>query len=150
MKQHVEVKLLNGMVAKRPHENCKSEVSIDSCGKFLALNLVEVMSQRIKESSISPTEKVYCLYPRCSALMSKSDVLQYAKNVYVDVEESGARKCMKCHNFFCIKCKAPWHLNMNCYDYKRSNPNAHRGDKNLKSLAKSNRWRQCLECNHMV
>ena len=82
--------------------------------------------------------------------MSKSDVLQYAKNVYIDVEESGARKCMKCHNFFCIKCKAPWHLNMNCYDYKRSNPNAHRGDKNLKSLAKSNRWRQCLECNLMV
>nr|POF09911.1 putative e3 ubiquitin-protein ligase rbra [Quercus suber] len=95
MKQHVEVKLLNGMVAKCPHENCKSEVSIDSCGKFLAPNLVEVMSQRIKESSISPTEKVYCPYPR-------------------------------------------------------SNPNAHPGDAKLKSLAKSNRWRQCLKCNHMV
>ncbi|KAK9998429.1 hypothetical protein SO802_018032 [Lithocarpus litseifolius] len=150
MKQHVEVKLLNGMVAKCPHENCKSEVSIDSCGKFLAPNLVEVMSQRIKESSISPTEKVYCPYPRCSALMSKSEVLRYTKNVYIGAEESGARKCMKCHYFFCIKCKVPWHLNMTCYDYKRSNPNAHPGDAKLKSLAKSNRWRQCLKCNHMV
>ncbi|KAM4095438.1 hypothetical protein ACJW30_08G030200 [Castanea mollissima] len=150
MKQHVEVKLLNGMVAKCPHENCKSEVSIDSCGKFLAPNLVEVMSQRIKESSISPTEKVYCPYPRCSALMSKSEVLRYTKNVYIGAEESGARKCMKCHYFFCIKCKVPWHLNMTCYDYKRSNANAHPGDAKLKSLAKSNRWRQCLKCNHMV
>ena len=63
MKQHVEVKLLNGMVAKCRHENCKSEVSIDSCGKFLALNWVEVMSQRIKESSISPTEKFIAYIP---------------------------------------------------------------------------------------
>ncbi|KAM3691663.1 hypothetical protein ACJW31_08G030800 [Castanea mollissima] len=150
MKQHVEVKLLNDMVAKCRHENCKSEVSIDSCGKFLAPNLVEVKSQRIKESSISPTEKVHCPYPRCSALMSKSEVLQYTKNVYIDAEESGARKCMKCHILFCIKCKAPWHLNMTCYDYKRSNPTAHQGDEKLKSLAKSNRWHQCLKCNHMV
>uniref|UniRef100_A0A2N9FSW1 RBR-type E3 ubiquitin transferase n=1 Tax=Fagus sylvatica TaxID=28930 RepID=A0A2N9FSW1_FAGSY len=95
MKQHVEVKLLNGMVAKCPHENCKSEVNIDSCGKLLASNLVQVMSQRIKESSISPAEKVYCPYPR-------------------------------------------------------SNPNPHPEDAKLKSLAKTNRWRQCLKCNHMV
>ena len=150
MKQHVEVKLLNGMVAKCPHENCKSEVNIDSCGKLLASNLVQVMSQRVKESSISPAEKVYCPYPRCSALMSKSEVLQYTKTVNLGAELTGVRKCMKCHYFFCIKCKVPWHYNMTCYDYKRSNPNPHPEDAKLKSLAKTNRWRQCLKCNHMV
>lgn len=86
MRQHVEVKFLNGMVAVCPHEGCKTEVNIGSCAKFLAPKLVEAISQRIKESAIPVTDKVFCPNPRCSALMSKKKVLEY----------SGARRCMKC------------------------------------------------------
>ncbi|XP_059430478.1 E3 ubiquitin-protein ligase RSL1-like [Corylus avellana] len=150
MKQHVEAKFLNGMMAKCPHEGCKSEVNIDSCGKFLAPKMVEVMSQRMKESSIPVTEKVYCPYPRCSALMSKSEILQYNKTINAAAEETGVRKCMKCHLLFCINCKIPWHSNLTCYDYKRSNPYSHSEYAKLQSLAEAKRWRQCVKCNNIV
>ncbi|KAF3455046.1 hypothetical protein FNV43_RR05494 [Rhamnella rubrinervis] len=42
MRQHVEVKLLNGLIAECPHEGCKSEVNIESCGEFLPPELVKV------------------------------------------------------------------------------------------------------------
>ncbi|XP_016652653.1 PREDICTED: probable E3 ubiquitin-protein ligase ARI10 [Prunus mume] len=71
-------------------------VNIETCEKFLSPKLANIMIQRIKECSIPATEKVYCAFPRCSALM----------------------KCMKCHQLFCINCKVPWHYDMNCYDYQ--------------------------------
>ncbi|XP_050876519.1 E3 ubiquitin-protein ligase RSL1-like, partial [Lathyrus oleraceus] len=46
MKQHVEVKLLHGMVPKCPHEGCKNELLIDSCRKFLTSKLIETMQQQ--------------------------------------------------------------------------------------------------------
>ncbi|PRQ33730.1 putative transcription factor C2H2 family [Rosa chinensis] len=150
MKQHVEVRLLNGMVAHCPHEGCKSEVNIDSYENFfLAPKLVEVMNQRIKESSIHVTDRVYCQYPKCSALMSKKEILEYTKTSYVGAEESGARKCMKCHYYFCIKCLVPWHFELTCDEYQTSH-NFPKEHQMLKSLATKRLWRQCVKCNHMV
>ncbi|KAF5930942.1 hypothetical protein HYC85_031815 [Camellia sinensis] len=150
MKQHVEVKLLHGMVPKCPHEGCNSELKIDSCQKFLTPKLIEMMSQRLKEASIPVTEKVYCPYPKCSALMAKSEVLKYSKKAFVGVEQSGIRKCTKCQGVFCINCKVPWHQNMRCDEYKRNNPCLPSEDAKLKSLADMNLWRQCVKCNHMI
>ncbi|CAK9143211.1 unnamed protein product [Ilex paraguariensis] len=149
MKQHVEVKLHHGMEPKCPHEGCTSELSIDSCRKFLTPKLIEIMMQQIKEASIPVTEKVYCPYPKCSVLMSKHEVLEYSKGVFVAPERSGARKCLKCQGHFCINCKVPWHSNMTCNDYKCNNPNPPE-DVKLKTLAANNLWRQCVKCNHMI
>ncbi|TYI10220.1 hypothetical protein ES332_A09G128100v1 [Gossypium tomentosum] len=150
MKQHVEVKLLNSMVASCPHEGCKTEVTIDSCGKFLDAKLVEIMSNRKKEASIAVSEKVYCAFPRCSALMSKSEVLQYTRTVMLVAEKSGARKCVKCHRFFCIYCKVPWHFDMTCIDYKRLNPHPAREYAMLNTLATKKQWRECIKCKHVI
>ncbi|XP_022756079.1 uncharacterized protein LOC111303867 [Durio zibethinus] len=149
MKQHVEVKLLLGIVPKCPHEGCKSELIVDSCRKFLTSKMIEILKQRIKEASVPVTEKIYCPYPRCSALMSRSEVSEYAKDA-LGVERSGVRKCLKCHGLFCINCKAPWHSNMTCQDFKRKNPHPPAEDLKLKSLATMNLWRQCVKCNHMI
>ncbi|XP_043701737.1 uncharacterized protein LOC122652130 [Telopea speciosissima] len=149
MKQHVEVKLLHGMVPGCPHERCKSNLNVDSCRRFLTPKLVETMSQRIKESSIPVTEKIYCPYPKCSALMSKSEVLEYATNV-TGANQTGARKCIKCHGLFCIDCKVPWHSNMTCFNYKRLNPYPRAEDAKLKFLATQKLWRQCVKCNHLI
>lgn len=143
MKNHVEVKFQNGMVAQFPHKNCTSNLSI---GRSKAPKLVDVMIDRIKESSIPATEKVYCPYPKCSTLMSK-EVLESTKTSFVS---EGGRKCMKCHLYFCIHCKVPWHYNMTCSDYKRSKTYSRTGDHLLKSLATKKLWRQCSKCNHMV
>ncbi|KAL6276033.1 hypothetical protein ACE6H2_019634 [Prunus campanulata] len=150
MKQHVEVKLLHGMIPRCPHEGCKSDLSVDSCAKFLTPKLVETMRQRIKEASIPAAEKVYCPYPRCSALISKRELLEHSKKTLRDVELSGIRKCMKCNCLFCINCKVPWHKNRTCSDYKKLNPYPPEEDTKLKSLASRNLWRQCVKCNHMI
>lgn len=150
MKQHVEVKLLHGILPKCPHEDCKSDLDVGSCGKFLTPKIMETMRQRIKEASTPVTEKVYCAYPRCSVLMSKTELLEYSTKHLVDVERSGARRCMKCNNLFCINCKVPWHRNMTCVDYKRLNPYPPAEESKLKFLASKNLWRQCKKCNHMI
>ncbi|XP_057454284.1 uncharacterized protein LOC130745886 [Lotus japonicus] len=148
MKRHVEVKLLHGMVPKCPHEGCNNELLADSCRKFLPHKLIETMQQRKLEASIPVTDKIYCPYPRCSALMSKTEVLEYSKNL--TGSEPGRKRCIKCRRFFCFMCKVPWHFDMSCYRYKMLNPNPPAEDLKLKSLATSSFWRQCVKCNHMI
>ncbi|KAF5200016.1 Atp-dependent rna helicase deah12 protein [Thalictrum thalictroides] len=150
MKQHVEVKLLHGMVPKCPHEGCTTQLNIPICRKFLPPDLIDLMHQRIKESSIPATEKVYCPYPKCSVLMSKSEVLPYTTAIVIGFDRSVAKKCIQCHGLFCINCKVPWHDNMNCHEYKRQNPNLSAEDAKLKSLATTRSWRQCMKCKHMI
>ncbi|MFS7932948.1 putative transcription factor C2H2 family [Helianthus anomalus] len=70
VKQHVEVKLLNGVLPKCPHEGCGNELRIESCEKFLNPKFTEMMRQRLKEDSIPVTEKVYCPYPKCSTFVT--------------------------------------------------------------------------------
>ncbi|KAK1283498.1 hypothetical protein QJS10_CPB21g01148 [Acorus calamus] len=153
MKQHVEVKLLNGALPGCPHEGCKVKLNVENSRVFLTPKLTEIMSHRIKEASIPTTEKVYCPYPKCSALMSKSETirpeLEFSRAL-VMTGASGLRKCIKCSGLFCINCKLPWHDKMSCETYRRVNPFARVEDAKLKSLARQNRWRQCLKCNHMI
>ncbi|XP_070675665.1 E3 ubiquitin-protein ligase RSL1-like [Malus domestica] len=92
LKHHVEINLQNGIVAQCPHKDCKCEVNVDSCKTFLSSELANVLIERIKESSIPVTEKVYCPFPRCSALMSKQEVLENTKTSFVS---EGGRKCVK-------------------------------------------------------
>jgi len=150
MKQHVEVKLLHGIAPKCPHEGCKSDLLVDSCQKFLTQKLIDTMRQRNLEASIPVAEKVYCPYPRCSALMTKTQVFEYSKNLIGGSELSGAKKCLNCHGLFCFNCKVPWHSGMTCFIYKTLNPNPPAEDLKLKSLASTSLWRQCVKCNHMI
>ncbi|PWA73506.1 IBR domain-containing protein [Artemisia annua] len=146
MKQHVEAKLRDGMMAKCPHEGCESELKIDGCENILTPKLAEMMKQLLKEASIPVTEKFYCPYPKCSTLMSKAEVHQLTRSIY----EIGARICDKCGGTFCVSCRVPWHKNMDCAEYKRRNPNPLVQESKLKNLAAKNLWRQCIKCKHMI
>ncbi|TXG73921.1 hypothetical protein EZV62_002500 [Acer yangbiense] len=90
MKLHVENKLLHAMVP---------------------IILLERLKQCIREASIPAMERVYCPYPKCSALMTRNQVSKSAKNGFVG------------QGLFCINCKVPWHKDMTCLEYKRLNPN---------------------------
>ncbi|XP_023755352.1 E3 ubiquitin-protein ligase RSL1 [Lactuca sativa] len=146
MKQHVEVKLLHGIVPKCPHEGCELELKVESCEIFMTPKLIEMMKHRLKEASIPVTEKIYCPYPKCSALMSKTELSKLPRFIH----ENGARTCCKCHGDFCVNCRVPWHRNMNCAEYKRRNPTPLVDESKLKSLAARNLWRQCIKCKHMI
>ncbi|KAK9689595.1 hypothetical protein RND81_09G070100 [Saponaria officinalis] len=150
MKQHVEAKMHDGVMPKCPHDSCKSELSVDSCGKFLTSKLIEIMKQRTREASIPVAEKVYCPYPRCSTLMSKAEVAEIANKEKIRGRLFGARQCVKCQGLFCINCSVPWHKTMTCAEYKRTHPYLQPDDAKLKSLATRNLWRQCIKCNHMI
>ncbi|XP_051120606.1 E3 ubiquitin-protein ligase RSL1-like [Andrographis paniculata] len=150
MMKHVEYKLLQGLLPKCPDVNCNTELKLDSCKKFLTPDLFEIMSQRVKEASIPVTEKIYCPNPRCSALLSKTELKGLPVEIDIIGGTLGGRKCPRCTSLFCIHCKVTWHEGMSCFDYKRFNPNPCKEDKKLESLANLNHWRQCPKCSHMV
>lgn len=61
MKNHMQAQLFKGMVAKCPHEGCKSEMKLDSYGKFLPSKLILLMKERLKEASMPVKEKYIAL-----------------------------------------------------------------------------------------
>ncbi|KAH0851111.1 LOW QUALITY PROTEIN: hypothetical protein HID58_094991 [Brassica napus] len=138
--QHVEVKLLHGMIPNCPHDKCNSEMVIDA---LLTPKLGEMWKQRIKENAIPVTERVYCPYLRCSALMSKTKISESAKSLQSAYPASGVRRCVECRGLFCVDCKVPWHGKLSCTEYKKLHPNPPADDVKLKSLANNKMWRQC-------
>lgn len=153
MKEHVKVKLLHGMLPACPQEGCATKLSVEGSKIFLSPRLLEIMMQRIREGQIPPTQKIYCPYPKCSALMSLSEVIhpmQESSSKYTVVDVATLRKCVKCRGSFCISCKVPWHDRMTCYDYKRRYPHARPEDAKLQNLAQQRLWRQCVKCKHMI
>ncbi|KAM4083078.1 hypothetical protein ACB094_08G030000 [Castanea mollissima] len=129
MKQHVEVKLLHGMVPKCPHEGCKSELVVDSCRKFLPPKSIETMSQRIKEASIPVADKVYCPNPsnmtcfafkslnphppaedlKLKSLATRNLWRQCVKcNHMIELAEGCYHMTCRCGYEFCYNCGAEW------------------------------------------
>ncbi|KFK32796.1 hypothetical protein AALP_AA6G289400 [Arabis alpina] len=144
MKRHIEVRLLEGSVMRCPHYRCKSKLTFVRCANFLAPKVRAMWEQRIKEDSIPVTARIYCPNPRCSALMSQTQLSRSTK-------EAGVRRsCFKCSKPFCIHCKVPWHSKLSCDDYKRLHPNPTTSDGMLKALANQKLWRQCGKCQHMI
>lgn len=111
------------------------------------------MSQRAMEASIPAEDKVYCPYPKCSALMSKSQTVRPdvgSSSSRYAIDTFGLRQCVKCSKHFCINCKVPWHNGMSCYEYKRCNPYPRPEDAKFQFLARQRLWRQCVKCNQMI
>ncbi|XP_076961118.1 E3 ubiquitin-protein ligase RSL1-like [Bidens hawaiensis] len=154
MRKHVEAKLLQGKLPECPHENCKTELEIESCKQFLTSELNDIMCLRVKEASIPPTDKVYCPFSNCSFLMSKTELQEYM--VYTPGSSStaamgpGMRKCVKCDRRFCINCKVPWHDDYTCERYMKCFPHRSVNEAKLKALATRNRWRACTKCKNLV
>ncbi|KAK1429525.1 hypothetical protein QVD17_11736 [Tagetes erecta] len=141
MNKHVESKLLIAQLPNCPHDKCRSKLDIKSCKQFLNKNLYDIMSFRLIEAAIPPAERVYCPFSKCSALMSKTE-LQYAAST--SSQEPGKRKCSQCDGVFCMNCKVPWHDKSEC------SASQFVDEEMLKSLATSNKWRQCVKCKHMI
>ncbi|KAG7642007.1 Zinc finger C3HC4 RING-type [Arabidopsis suecica] len=143
VKQYVEVKLLSGTVPTCLDDGCKFKLTLESCSKVLTLELIEMWKQKMKEDSIPTAERIYCPYPNCSMLMSKTE-LSSESNL------SNDRSCVKCCGLFCIDCKVPSHSDLSCSEYKKLHHDPLVDELKLKSLAKDKKWRQCKMCRHMI
>ncbi|CAA7025047.1 unnamed protein product [Microthlaspi erraticum] len=127
VKQHIEVKLLDGKIPDCLQHRCESQLSIDRCCNFLTQKLSLMWAQRIREDSIPSDERVYCPNPRCSYMMSKTELLSFSGCAF--------RRCFKCSASFCIYCKVPWHSKLSCTDYKKLHSILQDDDAKLQSLA---------------
>ncbi|XP_002878925.2 E3 ubiquitin-protein ligase arih1 [Arabidopsis lyrata subsp. lyrata] len=142
VKRHIEVKLLEGSLISCPHYLCSSLLSSEFCVNILTPKLKEMWEKKTKEDLIPVTNRVYCPNPRCSTLMSETELSGLIIGVRIC--------CVKCGEPFCINCKVPWHNNFSCEEYKRLHPNATENDGKLKDLANEKLWRQCSKCKHMI
>ncbi|AEE77826.1 putative protein [Arabidopsis thaliana] len=145
VKHYIEVKLLEGGVPRCLDYQCESKLTLTSCGNLLTPKLKAIWKQRIEEELILVAERVYCPNPRCSGLMSKTEL-----STSTEEDVSTRTCCVKCGEPFCINCKVPWHSNLSCDDYKRLGPNPTKNDIKLKVLANQQKWSQCAKCQHMI
>lgn len=141
VKRYINVALMEGSVLGCPRFECKSKLTLTSCSNLLTPKLREMWQQRINEEAVPVADRVYCLNPRCSALMSGTELSKSSESM---------RSCIKCDKPFCINCKVAWHSNLSCEDYKRLGPNPTENDIKLKALANQKMWRQCGRCQYMI
>ncbi|XP_019085504.1 PREDICTED: probable E3 ubiquitin-protein ligase RNF144A [Camelina sativa] len=144
MKRHIEVRLLEGSVVRCPYFRCKTKLTFEGCENILTPKLRKMWQQRIKEDAIPVSERIYCPNPRCSALMSETELSKSTGGAEV------RRLCFKCGEIFCISCKVSWHSNMSCDVYKRLHPYPTENDRKIKTLADQKLWRQCPKCQQMI
>eukprot|EP01018_Ginkgo_biloba_P030771 Gb_22710 [translate_table: standard] len=153
MAQHVEVTLRHGYVPACPHEGCNTKLTVDNCKKFLSPKWIDVMAKRLEEALIPESDKVYCPYSDCSALMSKAGIdrtRRACSSSHPHLTALGCTACQSCHRLFCVECRVPWHTRMSCREYQNRAPQLHGEDAKLHLLAKNNRWRRCIRCKHMI
>ena len=149
----MRIKLLHGTLPSCPRNGCTSKLTVEGSKVFLSPQLLEIMAQRISEEQIPPTQKIYCPYPKCSALMSLSELMKPMQGTcskYTVADVVTLRKCVKCRGSFCFRCKVPWHDRMTCNDYKRRYPHDRPEDAKLLNLAQQRLWRQYVRCKHMI
>ncbi|CAN6169883.1 unnamed protein product [Urochloa humidicola] len=146
MKEHVRVKLLDGMIPSCPRHGCRTMLTVEGTKAFLPPLVLDMMVRRIWEAQIPLGERVYCPYPKCSALMSLTEVQAGSHSA----RKPQLRKCVRCGGSLCIGCKVAWHEGMSCRKYKRRYPRGGPEDAMLEKLAKQRQWQQCGRCKHMI
>ncbi|AEC07797.1 RING/U-box protein with C6HC-type zinc finger [Arabidopsis thaliana] len=142
VKRHIEVRLLEGSLITCPHYRCNSLLTSVRCGNLLTPKLNKMWEQKTKDELIPVMDRVYCPNPRCSTLMSETEL----SGLNIGVR----RCCVKCGEPFCVKCKVSWHNNLSCDEYKTLHPNPTENDGRLRDLANEKSWRQCSKCKHMI
>lgn len=151
----MRVKLLYGMPPACPRIGCTTkQLTVEGSKAFVPPPLLEIMAQRIRERQIPQGDRIYCPYPKCSALMSLSKVQGSCSSKYNHggrtCKDAALRKCVRCGGSLCIRCKVPWHERMSCREYQWRYPHGGREDAGLQKLAKQRLWRQCGRCKHMI
>ncbi|GJR83195.1 zinc finger, C6HC-type containing protein [Tanacetum coccineum] len=101
----------------------------------------EVWIKEVGEKRSSGSEKFYCLFKDCSALL---------------VDDGGeavtSSECPHCNRLFCAQCKVSWHSGMDCKEYQSliKKGEISLSDNMLMDLAKNKKWKRCPNCTFYV
>lgn len=129
-----------------PDSGCdKGVLDPDHCSRILPPDVFDRWGSALCESVILTSEKFYCPFKDCSALM---------------IDDSGGNggggeggeaiaeaECPNCNRLFCARCKVPWHPGIECSEYQKLNKDERgREDIMLMKLAKDKKWTRCPKC----
>ncbi|KAF6170273.1 hypothetical protein GIB67_013248 [Kingdonia uniflora] len=142
---HVSTKIQQNNVTSItcPTLDCLTILDPHICEPFIPKQLFHRWMNALCESSILGSQKFYCPFKNCSAML-----LDDASGDDVVVRES---ECPYCHRLFCVQCKVPWHSDMGCDDFQKLGKNEKgRSDRLLMDLASKNKWMRCPNCKFYV
>ncbi|XP_059637122.1 E3 ubiquitin-protein ligase RSL1-like [Cornus florida] len=125
-----------------PVPGCGGFLEPEHCRTILPPEVFDRWGSALCEAVIPGSEKFYCPYKDCSALL-------------IDEPENGQvitrTKCPNCKRWFCAQCKVAWHARMECADFQKLNKDERdKEDIMLFKLAKRRNWIRCPNCKFYV
>ncbi|KAL3623560.1 hypothetical protein CASFOL_032376 [Castilleja foliolosa] len=141
MKKYVASKLQDNVIAINcPVSDCKGSLEPQHCTSILPKQVFDRWSDTLCEAVILATEKFYCPFKDCSALLVDD---KNGLNDEVIVES----ECPECNRLFCVQCKVAWHAGINCSEFQKLNKDERTNeDIKLMNLAKRKKWMRCPGC----
>ncbi|KAI3737776.1 hypothetical protein L2E82_27788 [Cichorium intybus] len=135
---HVSAKIKENIaMVKCPDPKCKGIIGPELCRSILPKKVLERWEDALCESLILGSEKFYCPFKDCSAMLLVDD----------GEEAVTSSECPNCNRLFCAQCKVAWHSGMKCREFKRLKMNERNPeDIMLMQLAKNKKWRRCPSC----
>jgi E3 ubiquitin-protein ligase RNF144 len=150
---HIRNKLQEKLVSiDCPDPNCSEHLTPEQCVVILPKQTFEEWSLALVEADIPLSQKFYCPFRNCSAVLLKDiapDELGSSSGAAaVVIKES---ECPECRRLFCAQCGVPWHAGLDCSEFQRlSDSEKEICDLMLFKLAKECEWQRCASCKHIV
>ncbi|KDP35876.1 hypothetical protein JCGZ_10446 [Jatropha curcas] len=151
MRTYVDGKVQSSQVPIRcPQLGCKYFISSNECRSFLPLTSYECLEKALAEADVLHSDRIYCPYPNCSALLDPRECLS-ARASSSSQSDNSCVDCPVCQRFICVECAVPWHSLMSCEEFQNL-PLEERdaADITLHRLAQNKRWRRCQQCRRMI
>ncbi|CAI9097346.1 OLC1v1033746C1 [Oldenlandia corymbosa var. corymbosa] len=126
-----------------PVVGCGGILELQDCRSILPSQVFDRWGDALCEAMILASEKFYCPYKDCSALL-------------VDERIGGCEpvrntECPYCRRMFCAMCRVPWHTGFSCDEFQKLNADEREmGDILLMNLAKDKNWQRCPSCRIFV
>ncbi|PHU19021.1 hypothetical protein BC332_10172 [Capsicum chinense] len=127
-----------------PVPGCIGNYEPHYCRSILPKQVFDRWGDALCESMILESDKFYCPYKTCSALLINENRGRILSNK--------GSKCPNCKKLFCPNCKVPWHKGFSCEEFQKlqENDEGGRDDIALLKLAKRRRWQRCPRCRIYV
>ncbi|KAI4325383.1 hypothetical protein MLD38_030788 [Melastoma candidum] len=125
-----------------PEDKCPAILEPYTCRAIVPAEVFDRWEKFLCESLILGSQKFYCPFKDCSALM---------------VDDGGevvtVSECPSCRRLFCAQCKVAWHVGMYCEGFLRVKECKEK-EMELEvmaiKLAESKRWKKCPKCSFYV
>ncbi|XP_009136011.1 probable E3 ubiquitin-protein ligase RNF217 [Brassica rapa] len=139
----------NIAMIKCPDVDCTRLLEPYTCRNIIPGDLFERWDKALCESLIVSSEKVYCPFEDCSAMMVVDDDDDQG-------DEVTETECPSCHRLFCAQCKVTWHAGIGCEEFqrggntKKKKKSSDEEDAMLIQMANKKHWRRCPSCKFYV